>query len=182
MEWFKVGGGESADKLAALQDIFVKVLEPLYGSQNDALDKIKAGEDRYCFVLYEGTVPVGVLVFKIHPTSEYAVHGVSASIEIKSLFVVDADKNSGKGIGSKILKKLYEETEKLVCTGFHVTVSETKSESSDFFTKKGFERKASFVERYKLDTTEYLYACHRDNASKWLKRTALAVNGQVAMQ
>lgn len=157
----------------ALTKIFKEVLEPLYGPQESALKKIAEGKDRKCFLLHAGETPVGVLAFKTFLSKEFEEYGIKNSIEIKSLFVVDADQNSGRGIGSALLAKALEEIEKLKvdAQAIHVTVSETKKESLQFFLKKGFVRKYFCVNRYAKNIKEHVLACKltpsgKENAGK----------------
>ena len=154
--------------LTALRKIFKEVLEPLYGSQNDALKKIELGKDRKCFLLHAGETPVGVLAFKTVLSNEFEKFGVKNSIEIKSLFVVDADQNSGRGFGSALFKRFVEEVDELKVNAesFNVTVSETKKESLGFFLKKGFIRKYFWVSKYVKNTKEYLLSFSLPAAGK----------------
>lgn len=148
----------NSSEMKDLTEIFKRVLEPLYGSQKEALEKIASGEDRKCFLLYEDTTPVGVIAFKTNPSNEFEQFGVVNSIEIKSLFVVASEKNSGRGIGGILLNKVCEEAKRLGLghAGFHVTVSDTKSESLNFFRRKGFEVKHVWISRYQKNITEFL--------------------------
>lgn len=149
---------QQGDKMNALQKIFKDILEPLYGSQEDALSKIALGKDRKCYLLYEQDHPVGVIAFKTVLSNEFVQLGVKESIEIKSLFVVDPENNSGKGLGSTLLNKVVEEADKLNVNheSLHVTVSETKGESLTFFKKKGFRIVHKWDGRYKQGVSEYL--------------------------
>ena len=148
----------NSEKMKDLREIFQKVLTPLYGSQESALKKIEEGTDRKCYLLCEKIAPVGVIVFKTCLSNEFAEHKIEKSIEIKSLFVVDAEKNSGRGIGTKLLNKIIEEAEKLKLNheSFHVTVSETKTESLTFFKQKKFNIVHAWKDLYKKGVTEYL--------------------------
>lgn len=143
-----------------LRKIFEKILVPLYGSQEDALNKIGLARDRVCYLLYEINVPLGVIAFKTIVSNEFEKIGVKNSIEIKSLFVVESGQNSGKGIGSMLLEKVAEEIKKLKikCNSIHVTVSETKPESLNFFKKKEFRIINAWdgKDKYIKGVTEYL--------------------------
>lgn len=145
-------------KMTDLQNIFKQILEPLYGPQADALKKIALSRDRKCYLLCENDHPVGVIAFKTLLSDEFQEYGISNSIEIKSLFVVDSENNSGKGLGTTLLNKAYEETDKLKIdhSSFHVTVSETKSESLNFFKKKGFRINHQWNDKYQKGVSEYL--------------------------
>jgi len=154
-------GGTHLEKFDVISEIFHRILTPLYGSQEKALNQIRLGQDRKSFLLYEGETPVGVLVFKTMLSNEFRAVGVEDSIEIKSLFVDHAAQNSGKGLGSTLLDKLNDEISKLglPSRGVHVTVSETKQESLTFFRKKGFQIVQEWKGRYSEGVTEYLLSC-----------------------
>lgn len=151
---------ESGKKLTDLEEIFHRVLTPLYGSQEDALNKIKVSSDRVCHLLYQDELPVGVLVFKTVFSNEFEKQGLARSIEIKSLFVNLPEVNSGKGYGNMLLSKAFEEARKLNLDHdhLHVTVSESKPESLGFFRLKGFQIQDEWVGRYIPDVKEYLLA------------------------
>lgn len=154
--FYKVGG-RLQERMPVLSEIFNRVLQPLYGSQGKALGQIKRSEDRTCFLLYDGNNPVGVLQFKNAPTDEFAEFGVTNSIEIKSLFVNQSQSNSGRGLGSMLIGKLFEEVRKLPPHGgIHVTVSEDKQESLLFFQKKGFRIVHTWDGRYHKGKKEHL--------------------------
>lgn len=141
-----------------LRRIFEEILVPLYGSQEDALSKIASAKDRICHLLYEIIQPVGVIAFKTILSNEFEEHGIRDSIEIKSLFVVDPEKNSGRGIGSTLLDKVIKETHRLgiLYASLHVTVSEKKQDSLIFFKKKGFRIIHQWDGKYTESTKEYL--------------------------
>lgn len=151
---------KSSPYMPELKEIFQRIIEPLYGPQDDALKKIGQAKDRACYMLYEGRRPVGVIVFKTELSNEFISSNIQDSIEIKSLFVVDSTNNSGRGLGTTLLNKIIEEGEKLKIhhQAFHVTVSETKQESLTFFQRKGFRIAAEWLGKYKDKTTEYLLA------------------------
>lgn len=164
----------------ALQKIFKEVLEPLYGSQEDALNKIHLGRDRKCFLLLAGETPVGVLAFKTVLSNEFEKFGIKKSIEIKSLFVVDAGQNSGRGLGSALFNKAVEEVNALNIDpeAMHVTVSETKKESLQFFLKKGFVKKYFWVNKYQKNAKEYVLSCAMSASGKEKKDKVVVVANQ----
>lgn len=151
-----------------LTAIFKEILEPLYGSQDKALSQIWEGKDRTGYLLYEGEVPVGVIVFKTILSDEFQKVGVEKSIEIKSLFLVDAKKTSGRGVGTILLNKIVSVVKGLGLGQrfFHVTVSETKEDSLNFFLRKGFEVKDIWEGKYQKNTKEYLLAIPSEKIEK----------------
>ncbi len=136
-------GGRYQKRMDVVSSIFRRILEPLYGSQEKAIDQIRRSEDRRCFLLYEEREAVGVLQFKTEPSDEYAKFGVSRSIEVKSLFIDQSAKNSGRGLGSLLVDKLWQEVAALSVeyTGVHLTVSESRQDSLAFFKEKGLYHK-----------------------------------------
>jgi hypothetical protein len=158
---FKFVGGSELALFGHLTDIFNKILEPLYGPQGGALQKIRDGRDRRACLLLEAERPIGVLQYKTDPSDEYSQFGITKSMEIKSLFVCDSSVNSGRGLGSTLLKKALLDMEDMGdFDGCHLTVSETKLDSFNFFLKKGFEVRHCWEERYKAGTKEYLLHKH----------------------
>lgn len=155
-EFYKVD--KNSSKMGELTRIFQTVLQPLYGDQTKALRQIAEAKDRDCYLLCDGPESVGVLVFKKMLSNEFEEFGIKDSIEIKSLFVVNSSKNSGKGIGSTLLHKVKEEVCRLHLghESLHVTVSEAKKESRTFFLKKGFQIKHVWINRYQKDEAEFL--------------------------
>ena len=91
-------GGQHLEKMNVVTEIFNRILVPLYGSQDKALQQIRESADRKCFLLYEDEIPAGVLVFKTVLTNEFAEFGIKNSIEIKSLFVDQSAKIPGEGL------------------------------------------------------------------------------------
>lgn len=154
----------NSPEMRDLTKIFTDILEPLYGPQNDALSKIAQGRDRQSFLLYNSNIPIGVIVFKTIPSNEFQKEGIVDSIEIKSLFVVNADQNSGRGLGSVLLNKCIEEVKRLLGKPFslHVTVSESKPESLAFFRKKGFIPRFWWVNKYIKNVKEHVLFCPKE--------------------
>lgn len=144
------------DRLEVVRRIFRQKLEPIYGSQEAALQKIEEGKDRDTVLLYEGEMPVGLLVYKNGLSNEFADKKIINSLEIKTLMVIDAEKNSGRGYGSDLLKRALHAASKLGAANIHVTVSATKQESLEFFRKKKFEIIATFPNKYKAGVEEHL--------------------------
>lgn len=89
-----------------IKELFEKVLVPLYGDQTVPLEKIQNGKDRKCLLLCLEKGPAGVIVYKTALSEEYAEYTIEKSLEIKTLFVIDAKQNSGKGIGKQLLNKI----------------------------------------------------------------------------
>lgn len=153
--------GRDLEKMAIVEEIFNRVLTPLYGDQMKAINQIRESVDRKCYLLFDNDLPAGVLVFKTVLSNEFAEFGITDSIEIKSLFVHNAEQNSGRGLGSNLINKLMEEVSDLALNhkGIHVTVSETKEDSMAFFQKKGFKIAHAWKDRYVQNVTEYLLSC-----------------------
>jgi len=151
-------GGEHTEKMPLLQEIFERILTPLYGSQEEPLKKISLAQDRRCYLLHEQENPVGVVAFKTFLSNEFAPYGIKNSIEIKSLFLIDPERNSGRGLGKVLFQKVIDDVNGLYLQyeSFHVTVSETKQDSLVFFRRLGFRVMHAREDRYKKNVIEYL--------------------------
>lgn len=140
-----------------VKEYFHKVIEPLYGDQSQALLKIGAGKDRTCELLYDSSQsPVGMLVYKNSPVEEFACLGAGNALEIKTLFVMDATQNSGRGLGSQLLDRVVSVAQVLRCSCLVVTVSEEKKESLSFFLRKGFFVTHTMHGKFKKGLDEYV--------------------------
>ncbi len=182
--FYRVGGAELS-RMSVVTEIFNRILVPLYGSQDKAIRQIAEGRDRACFLMYEGERAVGVLVFKTELSNEFSAFGVDESVEIKSLFIDHAVKNSGRGLGSALVDKLLEEVRNLELgeKNIHVTVSETKEESLSFFQKKGFRIVHKWEGRYLKGFVEYLLArpvSRREDLSLLERAPAVVPSGEGA--
>jgi ribosomal protein S18 acetylase RimI-like enzyme len=148
---------KSDEGFAFVEQYFRSVIEPLYGDQSKALEKIGAGKDRTCELLFdEQHDPEGMLVYKNAPTEEFACLGAQNALEIKTLFVINAGKNSGRGVGSQLLEKVVSVAKELHCSNLVVTVSEEKQESLAFFFKKGFFVTHTMQDKFKKGMEEYV--------------------------
>jgi hypothetical protein len=99
----------------------------------EALQKIVKGRDRECEVLVDKTSRkvLGILVYKTAPSMEYIQYGARNALELKTLFVVNPAKNSGKGIGSELENRINEIAREKF-DNLQVTVSEEKKNLCNF--------------------------------------------------
>ena len=130
-----------------VDDVFTKLIVPVYGPQEKALELIRRSADRHCDVLLVPTestpcspAPLGLVVYKLQPTAEFAPCGLTNSVEIKTLCLADPSKSSGKGYGSALLDRVIEYAKSLNSNSLHVTVSDSRPDSRSFFIKKGFRQ------------------------------------------
>ncbi len=123
---------------AVFKKSFEETIGPIYGEQDSALQKLEQASDREGFVMYARGRPVGVIAYKKQLSHELADVGYDNSLEIKSLFVIDAASNSGKGYGSCLLDRINSFAQKINAQSLHVTVSAKVPESLTFFQKKKF--------------------------------------------
>ncbi len=144
-------------KMEIVKGIFQNILTPIYGPQNSAVEKIERAQNRTCRLLYEGASPKGLLVHKDQPSNECTQYGgVPNSLEIKTLLVIDPEKNSGKGFGSQLLSRVFDKAREANAHAVHVTVSESKPDALAFFKKHSFEVIQACNDRYKKGVTEYV--------------------------
>ena len=140
-----------------VESVFRDVLEPLYGDQSKMISQIKLCSDRQCELLIADENPVGLIVYKKALQDEFAEFGVENSLELKTLLLIDAKKNSGKGFGTTLINRVIEVARKKHSNGVHVTVSEEVKTSKRFFSNKNFEIVHTWDGRYKPDSQEFLF-------------------------
>lgn len=150
---------------AVVKEQFESVIAPIYGSQAEALKRIASGTDRACEVLLRGPANevAGILVYKLHPTDEFAEYGIRKALELKTLFVVNAATQSGRGIGSELINRIQEIASQSKFESIAVTVSNEKNESQEFFKKKNFVPVKVFRDKYKEGIDEVLFAYRKPN-------------------
>ncbi len=135
---------------------FDVLIKPIYGNQTKSLEKISNANDRECEMLLCNKKLVGVIVYKTSPADDYIEYGYDKTLEIKTLFVSNPRKNSGKGIGTKLLNRIREAAKNNPSfKTIVVSVSEEKPESLHFFRKKGLKIFRQVPELYKVGKTEY---------------------------
>ena len=108
--------------------------------------------DRTSEVLFssENQNELGIIVYKKALSNEFSGIGFSNTFEIKTLFVIDPLKNSGKKNASKLLKHIAKKAVDQDAKSIFVTVSSAKPETLAFFLAHGFriaeKRKSLYVE------------------------------------
>lgn len=134
---------------------FRRQLEPLYGSQDEALHKIFQVQDRTASVIInDSDVVAGVLVHKNETTSEY---GIVDGLEIKTLMLVDPQLNGGKGYGAALIHCAEVYAEGIDAASLFVTVSHDKPESVAFFEKHGFSHHLNLEDAYRVGNIETVF-------------------------
>lgn len=147
---------DSQEYFNHIKNEFSKIILPLYGCQNKALEKIIKQEDRIAKLLLNNQTPVGILIVKTIVNNEFSYVGAFNSIEIKTLFVISPTENGGKGFGGMLLKEALDHAIKEYADNLVVTVSEQKVESLAFFVKNGFEIKDTMPDKYIKGVNEFL--------------------------
>jgi L-amino acid N-acyltransferase YncA len=120
-------------------------------------NKMWYGSDRITEVLVVEDKPVGILVYKTKLSNEYKEYGIENSLEMKSMFVFNVEKNGGLGYGSRLFKRILQVSREYNATSIHCTVSEEVPETMAFLKKKGFVVKGKFPIQYKKGFNEYLF-------------------------
>lgn len=127
-----------------IHDYFVHHITPLYGDQKNSLAKIYEGSDRVCELFQDpkSEEDLGFIVYKTWLSNEFTELGFSNTLEIKTLFVVNAKTNSGRRVASKMLLRIAEYAISHSAEAIAVTVSSGKAESLAFFLYSGFKIEA----------------------------------------
>lgn len=77
-----------------VKEAFKKLIEPKYGNQEKALNKILAGNDRNCEVLFVKNKPKGLIVYKVFLQNEF---GLNDAFELKTALLFNHTLDQGLG-------------------------------------------------------------------------------------
>jgi len=130
-----------------VRSVFSRVIEPLYGEQQEALKKIGRGVDRLCEMLFDGERAVGLIVYKKELQA--------SRFELKTLCLINPSLDSKKGYGTKLMYRVMELAYSRQATEVLVTVSSGAQDSLHFFQKKGFLSEKEEHGKYQHGLTEY---------------------------
>lgn len=131
--------------------VFNDTIAKLYGSQEEALDKIGVGGDRLCEMLFVDDNPKGIIVYKKD------LQG-NKELELKTLCLLDHSEESGRGYGSALLDRVHDIAESRKAEHILVTVS-SKSPALGFFKRKGFKVEEQCPDKYMKGATENILSC-----------------------
>lgn len=138
--------GRDTREFNVLSENYERLIVPIYGPQEEHIDKICKGLDRACEVLYnDNDEPMGIIVFKTAKSNEFKDLGVEDSLEIKNLTVYRPDINKGKGYGKHLLNRACEVGREMGCKSIHLTVN-PKANIQKYFEKLGFIDVGSYQE------------------------------------
>ncbi len=76
-------------------------------------------------------------------------YGIENSLEMKSMFVFDVEKNGGFGYGSSLFKRILEVSRQYNALSIHGAVSEEVPQTMAFLKNRGFVVKEKFPIKYK---------------------------------
>jgi len=148
--------------LNAVEEVYRRVLEPMYGCQDVAVEKLRAGLDRDCRVAYDPkndpSTARGMLAYKFLPSIEHASHGLKSSFELKTFLLMNTDDDDAMGYGTELLRYAAAKGLEAGADTMHITVSEEVASSVAFFIRRGFSIVHAWKGRYKPDVTEFLLA------------------------
>lgn len=141
----------------ALRRTLSSRIEPLYGNQDTFVEKVINEIDRKCLLLFKDDNPIGLLIYKTHPSSEYKQYGIEESFEIKTLVLIDPAKDSGKGYGQKLIQKVFELAKLGSFKSIHVTVCKKQTDSFHFFKKYEFNEVTTLFSKFRETVDEALF-------------------------
>ena len=119
-----------------VKNAFKKMIEPIYGNQNNAIGKIKEGTDRTCEVMLNYENPMGIIVYKNSLQHEYELEN---ALELKTLFLFNPDKNSGHGFGSRLFQRIDEIAQEMGAKIIYCTASSRVKKSISCAMKNGYK-------------------------------------------
>ena len=145
--YFKTMSGQSgSDLMSFAKEAFSKHTSATFGTENRDVESILRSDDLRCEVLLAtpeptefSPVPLGLIVYKVKPTDEFARFGVTNSLEIKAICLADPSKSRGKGYKSTMLSRVLNFARSIASNSVHVTVSDTKRDIYTFFLDKEFK-------------------------------------------
>ena len=148
--------------LNAVEEVYKRVLEPMYGCQDVAVEKLRAGMDRDCRVAYDPkndpSTARGMLAYKLSPTFEHVSYGLENSFELKTFLLMNTDDDDAMGYGTELLRYAAAKGLEAGADTMHITVSEEVASSVAFFIRRGFTLVHTWNGRYKPGVNEYLLA------------------------
>ena len=137
--------------------LFQGRIAQIYGEQTLPLGRIFRNNDRACELLFDEEHPVGCIVYKLKVTNEFEREGIHDSLEIKTLVVINFQKQSRKGYGSFLEARIAEKAKQLGAKGIHVMVSNWCQDSLNFFKKRQYKIVKTFESKYQRDMLEFLH-------------------------
>lgn len=133
--------------LPKVKVVFEKMIKPLYGDQTRAIRKVAEGYDRLCEMMLVDGEPKGLIVYKKKPTNN--------ALELKTLCLLEPEKDSKKGYGSKLYERVIEVTKSRGIEKIAVSVSSERPQAKNFFERKSLTVKYEKKGLYKDGVTEY---------------------------
>jgi len=134
VSFFPVDGASSSFKVVEYG--FKKLIAPVYGDQSEALKKIQKAKDRNCELMYHFKNPLGVIVYKNRLQNEY---GLRQGLELKTLFLLNPEKNSGHGFGSYLFKRIETIAKEMNADLIYCTASSKVENSINCALKNGYK-------------------------------------------
>ena len=128
---------ENPEYFPVILDYFVNRVAPVYGTQATSIKKLKEGKDRKCDLMVsteEGLL--GAIVYKSELQNEY---GLDRGFELKSLFLVEPERYSGQGLGSKLWGRVFELAKDMKATRVFCTANSKLPEAIKCAKKNGMQ-------------------------------------------
>jgi len=130
-----------------LRDIAKKILEPLYGSQEKAINEWLTGNGyKKVFVFSQDGSVASLLSMKVNPKKNF--------LKISTLVVVEESR--GMKIGRQMLKFAINFAKEKGFKNIIVTVSESKPKAMAFFQNSGFETSKTCLGKYIESVNEFI--------------------------
>jgi len=132
-----------------VRNFFSGFIQHLYGNQDMALKKILDSSDRVCEIMFLHGNPVGILVYKKSLQEE---HGLKQTFEVKTVGLLNPEKNSGKGMGKMLIARCQRIANTKNAKTIFLTCHEESEQPIQFFKSQGFQikEKLSKLKQYLL--------------------------------
>jgi hypothetical protein len=137
--FFKKLGPNNVEMFNIIKNYFFKNIEPIYGNQNTALEKIKQSEDRTTVLLFYQNKVSGCIIYKNNLTSEFCNFGFNETLELKTFFLFEKKHKTAGFIIILLLNYLAKIAVSKNAKAIVGTISSKKPEVLKLFKKIGFK-------------------------------------------
>lgn len=141
-----------------VEELFNGQIATHYGSQDVALKRIYDATDRKCELLFRHNVFQGVIAYKTGLQNRDVSRGVTRSIEIKNIALLNPNSTDRLLFYRMMLRRIEQQTASLKPEGMFMIVSNQDTQTRDFLTSCGFVSKVSWENGFAVGVrAELLY-------------------------
>lgn len=121
---------EGRKEMDTVQSVYTNALAPLCGDQSANLAAIRERSRIRCELLTQNERPVGLITYQKEPVGD--------SFIFKAFTVIDLNRNSGKGYGSDLVKRIVRLAQRVQAKKVRIDLPVNATAARTFLIKKGF--------------------------------------------